>query len=150
MTLNGGCVDGAWSDLPHLSLETAFEGTTIEISVSDGEAWLASGSLVARTAIELDGASSEARRELAEASGAEHAGRCLSNGAFLYSKGELLELRAADRRLSGGEGYFYAHADIAAFELEADVVVARRRWEQQSKPPRSGGQAGRQAGGRRH
>ena len=113
--------------MPHLSLETAFKGTTIEISVAGGDAWLASGTPVAKTAIELDGVSAEARRKLSEASGAKHAKRCLSNGVCLYSKDELLELRAEGRRLSGDDGYFDVHADIANFELETDGVVAYLR-----------------------
>ena len=113
------------------------DGTTIEITTE--EAWLVTG--VARTAIIVaDGG----RRRLAGGDDEETAngggggerrmlGKCLANGACLYSRSELLELRTtrrARRALSADDddgGYFDAHADVATFDLSADGIIERWR-----------------------
>ena len=104
---------------PELTLYTALTGTTIELTTSSAN--LVSGS--SSTSIDVDAdTSAAARRRLLAGDGADNEGsgaafgRCLANGACLYSKDELLELRAAGRRLTGDESYF-AHADIGTFEL---------------------------------
>ena len=107
-------VDSNNVEVPHLSLNAAYEGvkTSVEVSVAEERAWVLEGNFMT-TPIEL-GSDMSARRKLSEGK----AGSCLANGACLYSRDEILTLSAESRALL--ESYFTAEAAIKTYEVEVD------------------------------
>ena len=108
--------------VPHLSLKTADPSTSIEISGKTSTAWVKDAQ--GKTTIVAYIGAEAARRRLSLVGGETATlGRCIANGACIYSKSELLELRAEGRRLMG-DSYFDAHADIVTYEVSADTVFS--------------------------
>ena len=83
------------SDAPRLSLETSRDGEAVVISTLQSRAWLAKGKTT--YAIQTDEATRDERRLLGES---RRLGSCLTSGACLFDKNDLVQLRRGLRSTS--------------------------------------------------